>query len=351
MSTTEVVLAGRYRLTGRIAVGGVGEVWRATDRVLERDVAVKLLRPEYTQHAETLARFRAEARHAGSLSHPGIAQVYDYGEGSPPDDPPYLVLELVDGPSLAGVVADGPLGPERTMDVIAQAAAGLQAAHEAGLVHRDVKPGNLLLAPGGRVKITDFGIAHVAGSAPITRTGTLVGTPAYLAPERAVGAAATPASDLYSLGVVAFGCLAGKPPFGGTPLEVTVASRHSPLSPLPPVPEGVAALVARLTAKDPAARPATAAEVAQQAATLRDAIAAGHAAGSNGAAQAIPPGTLAFGQSATAATLAESCRIRGMGLASRPGPPPGPGRQACGAARELALPRRVSLVDLVPCAF
>ena len=173
-----------------MARGGVGEVWRATDLVLGRPVAVKLLRTEYAQHPEVLTRFRAEARHAGSVSHPGIAQVYDYGEDGAAASP-YLVMELVDGPSLARVLAAGPLAPAHAMDVLAQAAAGLQAAHAAGLVHRDIKPGNLRVGPSGQVKITDFGIAHAAWSAPITQTGALVGTPAYLAPERVVGGPAT----------------------------------------------------------------------------------------------------------------------------------------------------------------
>ena len=171
-------------------------------------MAVKLLHPRYAQRSEALARFRAEARHAGGLSHENIAQVFDYGE--PADgQPPYLVMELVDGPSLETVLTGGPLDDSRTMDIVAQAAAGLQAAHAAGMIHRDIKPGNLLLAPGGTVKITDFGIAHTIGSAPLTASGELIGTPGYLAPERAMGERATPASDLYSLGMVAYECLAG----------------------------------------------------------------------------------------------------------------------------------------------
>ena len=149
------------------------------------------------------------------------------------------------------------------MDIVAQAAAGLQAAHAAGMIHRDIKPGNLLLAPGGTVKITDFGIAHTIGSAPVTASGELIGTPGYLAPERAMGERATPASDLYSLGMLAYECLAGTPPFRGTPLEVALAHRDRPLPPLPPsVAVGVAALVMRLAAKDPARRLSDAAEVA-----------------------------------------------------------------------------------------
>ena len=276
MSHATVMLAGRYRLDGRIAVGGMGEVWRGTDQMLSRPVAVKLLRAEYAQYPEMLARFRSEGRHAGSLSHPGIARVYDYGEDMAGASGPklaYLVMELVDGPSLTEVLGRGPLAPHRAMDVVAQAAAGLDAAHRAGLVHRDIKPGNLLLGPDGQVKITDFGISHAAGSAPITVSGTLLGTPAYLAPERVAGEAATPASDLYSLGIVAWECLAGGPPFTGTPVEVAVAQRDRPLPSLPgEVPADVAGLVAELTAKDPRARPRSAAEVARRAGQLRDAM-------------------------------------------------------------------------------
>ena len=271
-----VLLAGRYRLDSRIAVGGMGEVWRGTDTVLSRPVAVKLLRTEYAQYPETLARFRSEGRHAGSLSHPAIARIYDYGEdaaGASGPELAYLVMELVDGPSLTEVLGRGALAARQVMDVVAQAAAGLDAAHRAGLVHRDIKPGNLLLGPDGRVKITDFGIAHAAGSAPITVSGALLGTPAYLAPERVAGEAATAASDLYSLGIVAWECLAGKPPFTGTPVEVAVAHRDRPLPSLPgALPADVAGLVAELTAKDPRTRPRSAAEVARRAGQLRDAM-------------------------------------------------------------------------------
>jgi tRNA A-37 threonylcarbamoyl transferase component Bud32 len=269
------LLADRYRLDGRIATGGMGQVWRGTDIVLRRPVAIKVLREEYIDHAETLARFRAEARHASSLSHRGIAQIYDYGEADPPY-PPYLVMELVQGPSLAALLASGPLGPAFVMDVVAQTAAALHAAHAAGLVHRDIKPANLLLSADGEVKITDFGISYAAGSAPVTRMGMVIGTPSYLAPERIAGVAATPAADLYSLGVVAYACLAGAPPFRGDSLEVVIAHRDRPLPPLPrAVPADIAALVAGLTAKDPAARPANAAAVAARAARLREAAAAG----------------------------------------------------------------------------
>ena len=288
MSSPALLLAGRYRLERRIAAGGVGEVWRAEDLVLARPVAVKLLQEGYAGHPQTLARFRAEARHAGALTHPGVAQVYDYGE-SGPAGAPFLVMELVDGPSLAGMLAGGPLDSAATMDVVAQVAAGLAAAHAARLVHRDVKPANLLMGRDGLVKITDFGIAHAAGSAPITQVGTLVGTPAYLAPERAAGEPATPASDLYSLGIVAFECLTGAPPFQGTPLEIASASRFQPLPPLPAaVPAPVATLITDLTAKDPADRPGSSAEVAARAARLRDAMAGGQTGTGSGRRDTAP---------------------------------------------------------------
>jgi len=263
------VLKHRYRLDDRIALGGVGEVWRGTDLVLRRVVAVKLLQPEYAQDEECLARFRAEGRHAALLSHPNIAQVYDYAEKAPPV-PDFLVMELVDGQSLARLLAGGPMGPARTMGIVAQTARGLQAAHAAGLVHRDIKPGNLMVGRDDHVKITDFGIAQVAGTARLTRTGTLVGTAAYLAPERADGGRATPASDLYSLGVVAYECLTGQAPFGGESLAVALAHLQQAIPPLPPsVPAAVAALVTELTAKDPAARPPSAGDVSDRAERLR----------------------------------------------------------------------------------
>src|SRR6516165_3559767 len=263
-----VVLDRRYALEEKIGAGGYSEVWRGTDVVLARQVAIKLLHLGYAQYAEEVARFRAEAQHAGALTHENVARVYDYGEPDPPR-PPFLVMEFIDGPSLAGALATGPLDPARSLDVVAQAASGLHAAHLAGLVHRDIKPGNLLLAPGGIVKITDFGIAHATDSAPVTVTGQLVGTPGYLAPERAIGAQATAASDLYSLGIVGYECLVGAPPFTGLALAVALAHHERPLPPLPAqVPAEVAALVLELTAKDPAARPHSAGEVAARAGEL-----------------------------------------------------------------------------------
>jgi eukaryotic-like serine/threonine-protein kinase len=315
------LLAGRYRLQSQIAAGGVGEVWRGVDTLLTRPVAVKLLRAELAGHVETLARFRAEARHAGALSHPAIARVYDYGDPVLPL-PAFLVMELVEGPSLAAVLAAGPIGVAQAMDVVAQVAAGLQTAHAAGLVHRDIKPANLLLAADGQVKITDFGIAHVAGSVPVTRTGIVMGTPAYLAPERVSGASATPAADLYSLGVVAYECLAGAAPFAGKPLEVAVAHRDLPLPPFPhPVPADVAQLIGDMTAKDPAARPGSAQEVTTRASLLREEMAGGVAGGA-GSWQYSVPVTVAGIRAAGPATPDPTL-----------GWQPAPARQAAAASR------------------
>ena len=269
MVHTATLLAGRYVLDEPVGAGGYCEVWRATDTVLTRQVAVKLLHAGYASQGEALARFKAEARHAGALSHENIARVYDYGE--PADGQSYLVMELVNGPSLADVLARGPLGARRTMDTVAQVAAGLQAAHTAGLIHRDIKPANILFTSKGGVRITDFGIAHAVGSTPVTSTGMVMGTPGYIAPERVSGAQAGPASDLYALGIVAYECLAGSQPFRGGALDVAIAHRDRPLPPLPAsVPAEVAAFVMTLTAKDPARRPASAGEVARLAGRLRD---------------------------------------------------------------------------------
>jgi eukaryotic-like serine/threonine-protein kinase len=274
VTRTGLVLDDRYQLAEPIAAGGVGQVWRASDLLLDREVAVKLLRPEYAGHPDTLERFRAEAKHAGSLTHPCVARVYDYGNAGPAS-PPYLVMEYVNGPSLADMLAVDPVHPVLALDVAAQAAAGLDAAHSIGLVHRDVKPGNILMGADGLVKITDFGIAHAAGSAPITGPGLVMGTTQYMAPERIAGGQATPASDLYALGILIYECLTGLPPYDGGTAEVMAAHLYLPMPPLPAgVPPELGELITRLTAKDPAARLSDAAEVAAIATRLRDALAA-----------------------------------------------------------------------------
>src|SRR3954454_6187113 len=222
----DFTLGDRYRLQQRIAIGGMGEVWRATDALLGRRVAVKGVKPEDAADPHFVERFRNEARHTASLSDPGIANVFDYGEVG---DKAYLVMEFVNGEPLSAVLArDGRLTPASTLDIVGQAALALQAAHEAGVIHRDVKPGNILIRPDGVVKVTDFGIARVVGAAPVTQTGMVVGTAAYLAPPpppqgggpagpppslppgRAPAPPPPPAGDTYSLGVVAYECLSGE---------------------------------------------------------------------------------------------------------------------------------------------
>jgi len=255
------VLGGRYELTALIATGGMGQVWQARDLVLGRDVAAKVLRSEYTGDPTFLARFRAEAQLAAGLVHPNIATLFDYGE-IPPADPrdehlAYLVMELVRGESLSGLLRrQGRLPTERTLDVLRQSAAGLAAAHAAGVVHRDVKPGNVLLGADGVVKITDFGVAVSGSSVPLTQTGQVIGTPHYLSPEQAQGARATPASDVYALGVVGYECLAGHHAFDAeSSVQVALMQIRDTAAPLPDdVPPPVRALVQAAMVKDPAER-------------------------------------------------------------------------------------------------
>ncbi|MFV0434084.1 MAG: serine/threonine protein kinase [Leucobacter sp.] len=246
----------------------MGEVWKATDSIIGRSIAIKILKDEYMGDPGFLERFRAEARHAALVNHEGIANVFDYGEeqGSA-----YMVMELVPGESLSSIIErEGRLPPNRVLGIVAQTATALQAAHDAGLVHRDIKPGNLLITPEGRVKITDFGIARIADQVPLTATGQVMGTVQYLAPEQASGHTATPATDIYSLGVVAYECLAGKRPFtGDSQVAIAMAQINDTPPPLPDdVPEPVVNLVMACLAKDAAGRPESAAKLAQAAAAL-----------------------------------------------------------------------------------
>src|SRR5215207_8083279 len=265
----DTLLGDRYRLTRRIAVGGMGEVWRAEDAVLGRTVAVKVLKSEFTSDPTFLARFRTEARTTASLSHPGIANVFDYGEAAAGTEIPvaYLVMEHVDGEPLSAQLArDGRLPPARVLDVVRQAAVALSEAHRLGMVHRDVKPGNLLIRRSdGAVKITDFGIARAADAVPLTQNGMVVGTAQYFSPEQAEGRPVGPASDVYSLGVVAYECLAGRLPFvADSPVAVAMMQIRDTPPPLPPdVPAPVRALVLRALAKDPRRRFATGGEFAE----------------------------------------------------------------------------------------
>jgi hypothetical protein len=254
-------LGDRYDLHQLIAAGGMGQVWRGFDIALHRSVAVKVLRSEYTGDPTFVARFRAEAQNAASLSHPNIAAVFDYGEEIAQDGTgetlAYLVMELVEGEPLSTLLSrEGPLGATTTLSLLRQTAFGLGEAHRAGMVHRDVKPGNILVRPDGTVKITDFGIAWSARSVALTRTGQVIGTPQYLSPEQAEGRLATPASDVYGLGLIGYECLSGHPAFDGDN-AVTIALKQVQQDPEPlPValPAGVRELIGRALVKNPAAR-------------------------------------------------------------------------------------------------
>jgi serine/threonine-protein kinase len=304
-------LDDRYRLDERIAAGGVGQVWRATDLLLDRPVAVKVLRPEYSDHPETLERFRKEARNAGALNNSHVAQVYDYGPCGP-DGSPYLVMEFVDGPSLADILVVDPIDPGMALDVIAQAAEGLAAAHKAGVIHRDIKPGNILISMEGKVKVTDFGIAHAAGQVPVTSPGLVMGTTQYMAPERIAGSQGTAASDLYALGIVLHECLTGVPPHDGTAAEVMAAHLYLPLPPLPAdVPTELDVLVDRLTTKDPARRISDAGELAELAARLRDSM---------GGSALVPLARTAVQSGPGAAVPGPVSRSAAVAVDSAPGP-------------------------------
>jgi len=274
MLSTGQLLADRYKLTSRIAVGGMGEVWQASDTRLDRTVAIKILKAELSGDAEFLHRFRTEARMTASLNHPGIAAVHDYGETIVDGDLSiaYLVMELVEGEPLAGLLArHGRLSAEFTLDMLEQAGNALQAAHEQGLVHRDVKPGNILVTPAGQVKITDFGVAKAADAAPVTRSGMVMGTAHYIAPEQALGHPAEPASDVYSLAVCGYECLAGHRPFLSEN-AVTVAMMHirDAPPPLPPdVPPAARGLIEATLIKDPRQRYNSGGEFANAVASVR----------------------------------------------------------------------------------
>lgn len=269
------LIADRYRLIRLIATGGMGQVWEAIDTRLNRRVAVKVLKAEYSDDPEFTARFRTEAQTTAKLNNPGIANVFDYGEtpdragGGPLA---YLVMELVDGEPLNSVISRlGRLSLTNTLDMLEQTGRALQAAHSAGLVHRDVKPGNILITPAGQVKITDFGIAKAVDAAPVTQTGMVMGTAQYISPEQATGDEATAASDVYSLGVVGYEALTGRRPFLGDG-AITVAMKHIRETP-PPLPANLPASVRELIditlSKDPKQRYANGGEFADAVAAVR----------------------------------------------------------------------------------
>ena len=258
-------LGDRYELIEIIGSGGMAIVWRARDTRLRRAVAVKILRPQFAEDADFVGRFESEARHAASLAHPNVATVYDTGSDPGPDGGTrYIVMELIDGPSVAEVLRGGPLPVGLALDIAIAAARALAAAHRRGIVHRDVKPGNLLIGPDGRVRLADFGIARALASARLTTAGTMFGSAPYMSPEQANGGEVLPPSDLYSLGVVLHEMLHGTlPPSArgsGTPDSASVDGSSTPgrsgadASDGHSIPAGLDAIVGRALQVDPAAR-------------------------------------------------------------------------------------------------
>lgn len=253
------MIADRYELTEQIGTGGMATVWKATDTLLGRSVAIKRLLPHLANDPASAQRFKREAQAAASLNHPGIVTVFDTGED---EDGPFIVLELIEGETLAARLAGaGPFDPASVVDMVSQVGSALDHAHALGVVHRDIKPANLILDPDGRVRLADFGIARtIDDPTTVTVTGDLIGTISYLAPEIVEGHPATPASDIYSLGAVAYELLAGSPPFAGeTPAALLEAVRSSEPPGLGGVaPDQMADAVAQAMAKDPAQRPTSA---------------------------------------------------------------------------------------------
>jgi serine/threonine-protein kinase len=315
-----VTLSGRYRLQRLIATGGMGQVWEAIDSRLGRRVAVKVLKSEFSTDTEFIERFRAEARTTAMLNHPGIASVHDYGETDLDDEGPtaYLVMELVNGEPLNSVLKrTGRLSLRHALDMLEQTGRALQVAHTAGLVHRDVKPGNLMITPTGQVKITDFGIAKAVDAAPVTQTGMVMGTAQYIAPEQALGHDASPTSDVYSLGVVGYESVSGRRPFTGDG-ALTVAMKHikEPPPPLPAdLPPNVRELIELTLVKNPGMRYRSGGPFADAVAAVRAGRRPPRPNQSPPAGRATPSAIPSGAQNRAAADLARS------GAIQRPRPP------------------------------
>ncbi|MVU79832.1 protein kinase [Nocardia sp. ET3-3] len=274
MLNNGAMIADRYRLQRLIATGGMGQVWEALDTRLDRRVAVKVLKAEFSTDPTFRQRFRTEARTTAQLNHPGIASIYDYGETQDPSggEIAYLVMEFVQGEPLNAVLSRlNRLSVAQGLDMLEQTGRALQVAHLAGVVHRDVKPGNILVTPTGQVKITDFGIAKAVDASPVTKTGMVMGTAQYIAPEQATGEDATAASDVYSLGVVGYEALSGARPFTGDG-ALTVAMKHVREAPPPlpaDLPPNVRELIEITMAKDPGQRYTDGGEFADAVAAVR----------------------------------------------------------------------------------
>ena len=264
MIGTNTILNDRYRLVSVLATGGMGVIWRGWDKRSQSVVAVKVLKEDLVGQETFLARLRAEAQNAARLRHPNLAAVYDWGET---EGQGWIVMELVEGRPLSDILAGGHrMDWEQLASILAQIAGGLQACHENNVIHRDVKPANILVSDKGVAKLTDFGISLAPRAEALTAAGMVMGTAQYLPPEQAMGEKATASGDIYALGVIAYEALAGRRPFtGATQVDIALSHVKDPVPPLPAeVPEGVAQLVYRMLEKDPRLRPASVAEVVTQ---------------------------------------------------------------------------------------
>ncbi|MFD1541412.1 serine/threonine-protein kinase [Nonomuraea guangzhouensis] len=345
-------LNDRYTLVSRVGGGGMGEVWRASDTVLGRTVAVKVLIPALTEDPKFAQRFQNEARAMATLHHPGVVDVYDYGtcevDGRRVS---FLVMQFVEGESLDRVLRREALDPATTMRLIAEVGDALAAAHAQGIVHRDVKPANLMVRPDGSVALTDFGIAHSVSAVQLTATGAMLCSAGYCAPEMATASDVTPAVDVYALGVVAYQCLTGHLPFDGdTPVQIIYKHLHAPVPDLPAdVPPGPRQIVTRALEKAPERRWPTAAVMAEAA---RKAFDAPDSLGS----LASPDSLGSLGSRASLSSLAS---LGTLGSADSPDLPPTPdlpdspdlvdspptprGRRALAAALAVAVAVMVTL--------
>ena len=324
------ILGGRYRLLELLGQGGMATIYRARDAQLERDVAVKVLRPEFGQDPDFLARFRDEARAAASLSHPNIVAVFDFGQDEAGEQ--FIVMELVDGQDLASILREnGPLAPRQAARIASDVAKALHVAHTHGIVHRDVKPSNILISRDGRVKVADFGIARALDDAQVTLPGVTMGSVHYFAPEQARGEPATAASDTYALGIVLFEMLTGQRPFSGDGAAAVALARLTTTPPRPSalrtsVPPALDAIVVRAMALSPADRyPSAAAMGGALDGFLADgASGAGMAAGAAGLAAAA---TVASAQARPQVNYPPEAYARSTGpapVSTRSTPPPPP---------------------------
>src|ERR687891_2913745 len=286
------LISGRYRLIGPLGEGGMATIWRGLDEQLDREVAVKILRPQFSSDPGFTARFKQEARAAGSLAHPNIVSVYDYGTDAESGDQ-YIVMQLVEGRDLSSVLRErATLGADDAVRVGIAVASALEAAHRRGIVHRDVKPGNILITEDGDVKVTDFGIARAVSEASMTVTGTTLGSVHYFSPEQARGDEVTGRSDVYALGIVLYEMLTGRRPFEGDSAAGVALKRLNEDPPPPstyrPVPSGLSAIVMRALERDPAPRFPDAGSMAEALRVWQK------------NPEAIPPGVAAAGVAAAA---------------------------------------------------